>query len=293
MVRFCGCFSSPQVQYHDYSSPSSVPRSAALYPDADLVDAQQCHVQLQVPASGGILPTYKDASMKPPANLRASAPELGSPMQYSQHNNQLLTPSAPASTAAEAEESLPAGGPKLSSHRITISPAAEHCLHTPDSLSAADTTRHDNPDTPGKHHTAARAASFSERLAKQAATADDSCAPNKQQLATPPPAADPAAGADVAARQSRQAAVDGKASQRRSKIPAGGSGAAKALKTPPSSRKTSAGGALTPVRHTPRDMAAASSPSPAVARPTCASKSRAQAVAASMPAASPAGNWKL
>jgi hypothetical protein len=35
------------------------------------------------------------------------------------------------------------------------------------------------------------------------------------------------------------------------------------------------------------------SPSLAVARPTCASMSRAQAVAASMPTPSDAGHWKL
>jgi hypothetical protein len=238
--------------------------------------------------------------MKPSSSLRASAPELGSLLHNSQQN-QLLTFKAAASSAAGADASStpPAAGPKLFSHRIAISPI-ERSAQTPDSLSAAaDTVRQDNADTPRKADAAAAGvSSFSELLAKQQAETADGKNDTQQLAGT-----DAAAGADVAAKPNSYAAAEGKSAQKKhSKVPAGttsssGKGA-HAMKTPPSSRKTSSAGgaAQTPpvYHHTPRSMAMGASPSPSVARPTCASMSRAQAVAASMPTAAGAGgHWKL
>uniref|UniRef100_A0A383VPN3 Uncharacterized protein n=1 Tax=Tetradesmus obliquus TaxID=3088 RepID=A0A383VPN3_TETOB len=275
MVGFCGCFSAPQVQYREQSSSSGVQRPAALTSPEDAE---------KVPAPGVALPVYKPAVVKPPAALRASAPELGSLPHRSNQQQQLLTPAAPDAAAA-VDNTLPAGGSKLVSHRINISPAAELRLCTPDSTAGADAMPQDNTDTPRKTRPAA--ASFHDLLEKQAAAAEDSWASAAQQPVELSSAADSAACADAAARHSKQAAADS-----RTKVPSG-SGSAKAMKTPPSNRKSSAGSVRTPLLHTPRGKVMPPSPSPAVARPTCASMSRAQAVAASMPTPSGAGHWKL
>jgi hypothetical protein len=247
------------------------------------------------------LPVYKPAVAKPTPSVRASAPELGSFLHNSQQHHQLFTPNFKAAAGADTASTPPVAAPKLSSHRITISPI-ERNVQSPDSLSAAaDTVRQDNADTPRKAGAAAGVPSFSELLAKQQqadATADAATATPQLAGTT----TDISTGADVAARYAGTA--EGKSSAHKkaahSKVPAGNSAnRAQAMKTPPSSRKTSSAGgtAQTPPtynHHTPRSMGLGASPSPSVARPTCASMSRAQAVAASMPTTAGAGgHWKL
>jgi hypothetical protein len=197
--------------------------------------------------------------------VRASAPELGSFLHNSQQHNQLFTPNfkaAAAAAGADAASTPPVAAPRLSSHRITISPV-ERNAQSPDSLSAAaaDTVRQDNADTPRKAGAAAGVPSFSELLAKQqqadAATADAATTTAPQLAGT---TTDISTGADVAARYAGTA--EGKSSAQKkaahSKVPAGNSAnRAQAMKTPPSSRKTSSAGgaAQTPPaynHHTPR-----------------------------------------
>lgn len=218
------------------------------------------------------------------ANLRASAPAL----LQQQHQYQ------PA--AATAERTSLASTRELVSHKISVSPVAERSVTSPSS-DQADTVHHSSLDTPKRSH-AAGAGAFPELAAKQPHVTDASLPTTQKPLALPA-AADFAAAADVVAKGGRTEAKGSDSAQKAvavAKTPNN-----KLDKTPSSSKKTSAGavkppaGQVTPVRHmhaihTPGK---GSSPSPAVARPTCASMSRAQAVAASMHHNANGGHWKL